>query len=78
MTTGVESLTKPNPMTHQSEQFPTPPCCERMNRNTSEPTTFSGDLAITVKKTFKSNAAASTVFGRALDLMKTRYSSTSG
>src|SRR5215510_7373244 len=48
-----------------------------MNDNTSSPTTSSGDLPTTEKKTFKSNAVANTVFIRARAATISRYSSSS-
>ena len=39
--------------------------CAAMNDNTSAPVTSSGTLATCVKNTFRSNAVASNVFGRA-------------
>src|SRR5215475_9633199 len=48
-----------------------------MNDNTSSPTTSSGDLPTTEKKTFRSNAVANTVFIRARAETISRYSSSS-
>ncbi len=39
--------------------------CEAMNTNTSDSVTSTGVLPTTEKNTFRSNAVASTVFGRA-------------
>jgi len=49
-----------------------------MNASTSVARTRPGDFPTTVKKTFKSYATASTVFGRHRPAKNSRYSSASG
>jgi hypothetical protein len=52
--------------------------CAVMNASTSAGRTCSGGLATTVKNTFRSDAAASTVFGRHRPARNSRYTSASG
>ena len=49
-----------------------------MNANTSAVVTWVGTTGTSVKKTFRSNPAASTVFGRHLAAKNSRYRSTTG
>ncbi len=52
--------------------------CDRMKAMTSPLVTRTGGLSTTQKKTFRSNATARMVFGRARAVRNSRYSSTSG
>jgi hypothetical protein len=52
------------------------PRCARMNANTSAVTTSTGSRSTTVKNVFRSNPAASTVFGRHRPAANSKKSST--